>query len=156
MSIHAVFDRFRSRCAMTFRSRGLRAPASLALTGTAMRGRFRRWSGKGLILGLVIGCAVLTSCSRSQGVFEGVPIYSGVTPQDVPSVVECIAERWKRSTRGMHRSNSGAAVRLQGETFFRGVPIGARVFRAAGRTHVQFFQERSTDHIYMSFIKGCL
>lgn len=156
MSIHAAFDRLCLCCALTFCRRGLRAPWSRARTGTAMRGRFHRWSGKGLIRGLVLGCAVLTSCSRSQGVFEGAPFYSGVTPQDVPSVVECIAERWKRSTRGMHRSDSDAAVQLQGETFFRGVPIGARVFRAAGHTHVQFFQERSTDHIYMSFIKGCL
>lgn len=109
-----------------------------------------------MIPGLMLGCAVLTSCSRSQGVFEGVPFYSGVTRQDMPSVVECIADRWKRSTRGMRRSDSGATVQLQGETFFRGVPIGARVFRTVGRTHVQFFQERSTDHIYMSFIKGCL
>lgn len=121
-----------------------------------MRGRIHRWSRKGLIHGLVLGCVVLSSCSRSQSVFEGVPFYSGATLQNMPSVVECIAERWKRSTRGMHRSNSGSGVKLQGETFFRGVPIGVRVFRAAGRTHVQFFQERSTDHIYMSFIKSCL
>jgi hypothetical protein len=96
------------------------------------------------------------SCSRSRGVFEGSPFYAGASARDVPSVVECIADRWKRSTRKLQRSRSGASVRLQGETFFRGVPIGVRVFRATGRTRVQFFQQRFTDHIYVSFVKGCL
>jgi hypothetical protein len=56
----------------------------------------------------------------------------------------------------LRQSKIGQALRLEGETFFRGVPIGVSVFRAMGRTHVQFFQERSTDHIYVSFVKGCL
>ncbi|CAB3791755.1 hypothetical protein LMG27177_03083 [Paraburkholderia fynbosensis] len=99
---------------------------------------------------------MLVSCSRTHGVFEGAPAYSGVTEQDVSSVVECIADRWKRSTRELHRSRSGESVRLQGETFFRGVPVGVTVARAMGRTRVQFFQARLTDHIYMSFVKGCL
>lgn len=88
--------------------------------------------------------------------FEGSPSYSGVTRQSVASVVACIADRWERSTRRLHQSSSGKTVHLQGETFFRGVPIGVSVFRVMGRTHVQFFQERSTNHIYMSFVKGCL
>jgi hypothetical protein len=71
-------------------------------------------------------------------------------------VAACIADRWERSTRKLHQSSVGKTIRLQGETFFRGVPIGVSVFRATGRTSVQFFQERSTDHIYMSFVKGCL
>ncbi|RKT26810.1 hypothetical protein B0G69_2579 [Paraburkholderia sp. RAU2J] len=99
---------------------------------------------------------MLVSCSRTHGVFEGAPAYSGVTEQDVSSVVECIADRWKRSTRELHRSRSGESVRLQGETFFHGVPVGVTVARAMGRTRVQFFQARLTDHIYMSFVKGCL
>lgn len=111
----------------------------------------RRW-----VVVLMVGCAGVASCSRSSGMFEGSPSYSGVTGQSVTSVVACIADRWERSTRRLHQSSSGKAVHLQGETFFRGVPIGVSVFQATGRTHVQFFQKRSTDHIYMSFVKGCL
>lgn len=99
---------------------------------------------------------MLVSCSRTHGVFEGTPIYSGVTERGVSSVVECITDRWKRSTRKLHRSRSGENVRLQGKTFFRGVPVGVTVARARGRTRVEFFQERSTDHIYVSFVKGCV
>lgn len=108
------------------------------------------------MLAAAFGCAMLISCSRTHDVFEGAPIYSGATEQDVSSVVECITERWKRSTRKLYRPRSGEGVRLQGKTFFRGVPVGVTVARAMGRTRVQFFQERTTDHIYVSFVKGCV
>lgn len=111
--------------------------------------------GQWLVL-LIIACYGLASCSRSDSVFEEQPSYSAVTRQSVTSVAACVADRLERSTRRLRQSKIGQALRLEGETFFRGVPIGVSVFRAMGRTHVQFFQERSTDHIYVSFVKGCL
>ena len=155
-SIHAAFDRFCRCLVLASCDRSHRDRAARVFVGVAVRNTLRCWSTRRWILALALGCTVLTSCSRSRGVFEGSPFYAGASARDVSSVVECIGDRWKRSTRKLHRSESGASVRLQGETFFRGVPIGVRVFRATGRTRVQFFQQRITDHIYVSFVKSCL
>lgn len=155
MSIHAAFGRLARFGSIV--SVGRICEPVLRAIGNVGKQRLQcfqstnRW-----LLAVALGCCLLMSCSRSHGVFAGAPLYSGVTGQRVSPVVECIADRWERSTRNLHRSHPGAAVWLQGETFFRGVPIGVKVFREMGRTRVQFFQERSTDHIYMSFVRGCL
>jgi len=71
-------------------------------------------------------------------------------------VVGCIAERWTHSARQLHRSKVGTTVCLQGEAYFRGVPIGVKAWRVAGRTTVQFFEGRVADRIYVLSVKNCL
>jgi hypothetical protein len=155
MSIHAAFGRL-TRIASIVSVGRICEPVLRAIVNAGKQRLRCLQSTNRWLLAVALGCGLLVSCSRSHGVFAGAPLYSGATEQRVSPVVDCIADRWERSTRNLHRSHSGAAVRLQGETFFRGVPIGVKVFRAMGRTRVQFFQERSTDHIYMAFVKGCL
>jgi len=71
-------------------------------------------------------------------------------------VVECITEQWTHSARQLHRSRVGTTIRLQGESYFRGVPIGVKAWRVAGRTTVQFFEGRVADRIYVLSVKNCL
>ncbi|WP_146120335.1 hypothetical protein [Paraburkholderia sp. BL21I4N1] len=101
-------------------------------------------------------CLAVASCSRPDPVFSSAPQYSGVSENSLSSVVKCIADRWERSTRHLHRTRVGATVRLQGRTWFRGVPIGVKITRGVRQTTVQFFEARSTDRIYVAFIKSCL
>jgi hypothetical protein len=89
-------------------------------------------------------------------VFSGAPQYSGVSEKSLSSVVECIAGRWERSTRHLHRTHIGATVRLQGRTLFRDVPIGVKITRGIQQTTVEFFEARSADRIYVAFVKSCL
>jgi hypothetical protein len=118
-----------------------------------MRGKRR--TGAALLLTTCV-CLALMSCSRQDSVFSGAPQYSAASEQDLPSVIECIADRWERSTRHLHRSRVGSTVRLQGRTFFRGVPIGVKAWHAAGRTEVRFFEGRAADRIYLLSIKECV
>lgn len=101
-------------------------------------------------------CLASTSCSRSDSLFSGAPQYSAATERGLGSVVECIADRWERSTRHLRRARVGSAVRLQGRSLFRGVPIGVKAWHAAGHSEVEFFEARGTDRIYLLSIKDCL
>jgi len=99
---------------------------------------------------------ILASCSHRDSVFSGSPLYSGFSGERLRPVVECIAQRWTHSARQVHRSSVGTTLRLQGETYFRGVPIGIKAWRIAGRTTVQFFAGRVADRIYVLSVKSCL
>jgi hypothetical protein len=114
-----------------------------------------RMTRAGLLLTSCV-CLALTSCSRKDSLFSGAPEFSAASQQGLGSVVECIADRWERSTRHLRRARVGSAVRLQGRSFFRGVPIGVQAWHAAGHTQVQFFEARATDRIYLLSIKDCL
>lgn len=155
MSIHALFGRWAPTALMRsgrcWRRRGSGGRPRLEGAGMPVERR----TGAGPFLTACV-CVALMSCSAQDSVFSKAPKYSAGSEQDLSSVVECIADRWERSTRHLHRSRVGSTVRLQGRTFFRGVPIGVKAWHAAGRTEVQFFEGRAADRIYLLSIRDCL
>lgn len=156
MAIRRTLDRFRAKLdAIAGMRRWVRSRLDSGRYRISQLGLYSRISKNWLGPAVVI-CTLLMSCSRSNSLFDEAPSYSAASQHDVSSVSACIADLWERSTRQLRRANSAAGIKFQGRTFFRGVPIGVKVFRENGRTRVQFFEERSTDRIYISAVKSCL
>ncbi|MPV66903.1 hypothetical protein [Burkholderia sp. BE17] len=101
-------------------------------------------------------CLLLIACSRREGVLGQSPVFSATSNISATKVADCVARRWKQSTRQLHLGERAGTITLRAESFFRGVPVGLRIVPDGHHSRVEYFRLRNADGLYLSMVRGCL
>lgn len=101
-------------------------------------------------------CVLLIACSRREGVLGQSPVFSAKSNISATEVADCVAHRWKQSTRQLHLGERAGTITLRAESFFRGVPVGLRIVPDGHHSRIEYFRLRRTEGLYLSMVRGCL
>lgn len=101
-------------------------------------------------------CVLLIACSRREGVSALSPVFAAKSSISASEVADCVVQRWRQSTRQLHRSERAGTIILSAESFFRGVPVGLRIVPDGRHSRVEYFRQRRADPLYSLMVRGCL
>lgn len=101
-------------------------------------------------------CVLIVACSHRESVFSLPPAFTAKSSVSASDVAHCVAQRWKRGARRLHRREGDGVITLRAESFFGGVAIGLRVEPEGAYTRVEFFRRRHTEPRYGSMVRDCL
>lgn len=105
---------------------------------------------------LLLAVLALISCTRGSGVFSLSPVFSTFAPVRASVVGRCIKSNWTLSARDFRWTASGGTIRISAISYFKGVPVGARLERRSNGTSVEYFERRAAPARYLSDVRGCI
>ncbi|QGZ65640.1 hypothetical protein [Paraburkholderia acidisoli] len=105
---------------------------------------------------LLLAVLVLISCTRGSGVFSLSPVFSTFAPVRASEVGRCIKANWKLSARDFRVVASGGTIRISAVSYFKGVPVGARLQRRSNGTSIEYFERRAAPARYLSDVQRCI